>query len=192
MAKSRDQNKDLDLLEVEVHPARPKGPPNFETGEVPRWIDVSLSLRNNTDKDIFVMSTARQIHYDAAQHLLTLGLHEPTPDPDRRIFHASMVKLPDFVPIRPHESGKITVSVPEVINFINPIATSEKGPSVTSVDISGVQHVELTIAYADKPFEAKPGTSPDELRRQLATWGRTIEHRVTPRKIKPDSPQKTE
>lgn len=190
MAKSKDEDKDLEILEVELEPAKPKGPSNFETGELSRWIDVSISLRNNTPKKIFVMSSARQIQYDAAQHSLTLGLYEPTPAPNRRIFHASMVKLPDFMAIRPHDTGKITVSVPEVINFINPISTNEKGPTVTSVDISGLQHVRLTVAYADNPFEAKPGASPDELRRQLASWGRTIERTLTPVKRKPHSPSK--
>jgi hypothetical protein len=63
--------------------------------------------------------------------------------------------------------------VPQIINFINPSITIDRSPKITSVDISGLQRIQLTIAYDDKSFEAKPDAG--QLRLRLASWGRTVQ-----------------
>jgi hypothetical protein len=171
--------KDLEILSVELRPPQPRGKPNLETGEVSRWIDITITVKNNTAKKLFVMASVRQLRYDSALNILHLGLYEPQPASGKQPTQASFFKLPNFVTVPKGATASINVSVPEVINFINPLSTSERGPTVTSVDISGLQRIQLTIAYNDKPFEIMRDISADELRRQLPFWGQTIQRTLT-------------
>lgn len=165
---------ELEIVNVTLTPPQPRGKPNLETGESPRWIDIEISLKNNSDKTLFAMASVRQLQYDIALQVLQLGLYEPPAQPVEQPTRAVAVRLPVLVGVPAGETTSIKVSVPQIINFINPSIIVDRSPKITAVDISGLQRIQLTIAYDDKSFEAKPGDA-DQLLLRLASWGRTVQ-----------------
>ncbi len=171
MATTREMN----IAHVELSPPLARGRPSLATGERERWIDLAVTVENPSTKRMLVMSSVRQLHYDPATLRLRVGMHEPPSVKGRTRTHTSIVKLPNFVVVEPKSSLSFVVSIPQVIHFINPTTIGDQGPEVADVDISGVQEIELTIAFSDQPFESPPGLSADDLRYRLASWGRTVQ-----------------
>jgi hypothetical protein len=88
---------ELEIVNVTLSPPQPRGKPNLETGESPRWIDIAIALRNNSDKTLFAMASVRQLEYDAALQVLQLGLYEPPAQPVEPPTRTGAVRLPVLV-----------------------------------------------------------------------------------------------
>lgn len=166
----------LRLLSIEASPPELRGIVNLETGEPPRWIDLALTVVNSSkEAEYHAVASIRRMGYDAATATLSLELDErevETAGAHALIWH---FVVPKFVLIPPGETTVIQMSVPEVINWITVPAATETGVAVESVDISDLQHVQCTLAYADRPFDPDPKAPPEAMLRELSSWGQTIE-----------------
>ena len=123
---SRQPTSAPEIVDIGAGPPYARGVPNLETGEVPRWFDVVVTVRNTADHALHIMASPRKIHFDEASGVLTLSLFEPSPNEPGRLRIPRF--LPDFITIPPQSATIVTVSVPEVINQV--ISSSPEGPQV--------------------------------------------------------------
>src|SRR4051794_3568333 len=80
---------------------------NIEAGEEPRFIDVTIRVRNASDHGLYVISSIRRLHYDSATGILTIGLQESGPVEAPGFVVTPPVILPTFTLVPAKQSGTV-------------------------------------------------------------------------------------
>jgi hypothetical protein len=176
---------DLDILDVRLGPparAETRGVLNLEPGEEPTFIDVTITVRNNTSISLYAVSSIRRIEYDANTRTLRLSLKEPAPAENPEFIISRPVILPKFTLVPAGSTENIQVTVPQVINRITSFAPTEQGDlEHEAINIGDMQQVECTVAYSDTPFEPEQDARPDDILAQLSSWGEETRIAVQPK-----------
>lgn len=164
-------NAGLDIVSVQVAPPVLRGDVDFGTGTQGRWIDITVTVVNNSQDALFCMASKRRFDYDSTRSLLHLWLTEPErPQVDivitRRIF------LPDFHRVEAGATDTIVVSVPAVYQQMTGI--TDQGVQVVEVDLTGMTSVECTVGFNPEAFQPPPDASTDEILDALRAWAHTV------------------
>lgn len=170
---SRQPTSAPEIVDIGAGPPYARGVPNLETGEVPRWFDVVVTVRNTADHALHIMASPRKIHFDEASGVLTLSLFEPSPNEPGRLRIPRF--LPDFITIPPQSATIVTVSVPEVINQV--ISSSPEGPQVQQLHAGQLRSVQLSLAFSGEPFRLPDEATTGDIAERLSSWGHVHEVR---------------
>ncbi len=159
---------DLIIEDVKISPPRLEEP-DRERGERQQWVDIAITVRNTSTKTTYyAISSLRQLRYDKASKVLELGLSEPDllPGELRRF-------APSQMAVEPNKTAVIQLSVPMIIH--NLVPSEGLGMKAEAIDISDVKQVKCEIACHKTPFYPKPGSSSQEMVKQLRAWGKIVE-----------------
>lgn len=132
-------------------------------------LDIAIDLRNTSKSSLHIISSVRSLDYDPATRTLFVGLCEP---PGQTDVTPHQFVMPHTSVIQPKQAATIKVSVPQVIRKVVP--ANQLGLAVEELDVAGVEHVRVEVAYSRTPFYPKPSEPAARLFQELRSWGSRV------------------
>jgi hypothetical protein len=140
---------------------------------------VEVEVRNTTStKSYHVWSSLRAFDYDAESRTLRLALaDEPVERPVEII--SEHPRTPHQIVVEPGATATISVPVPTVIKRL-PDQRRGLGAGLAQEPLGEIDQVDVTVAYADTPYQPRSALSPREIREQLIAWGNRAHAQMKP------------
>jgi hypothetical protein len=146
---------------------------------VPERQHLDVQVENTGSAPVHVWTGLRGYTYDSATNVLEVFLSEPgdvTPPGIELI--SDHPRVPPQVVV--DAGGQTTIDVPVSTVIRRRVPGTGLGMSYVEEPIDDIQQVTLHVQYADVPFQAVVGESPQQLRRRMQSHGQTVDATVTP------------
>ena len=172
-------NDDLKILSATVSPPEPVSEEDAER-HVRERLHVLIEVKNESAAPLHVWSDRRGYDFDVATGVLSLQLAEPSEElPPGIEMISDHPRAPSQVIIEPGAEATIDVPVPTTVRHRTP--GEGMGMSFAEESIDRIRRIEISIQYADVPFQAIIGESPADMRVRLREHGAVARKTVSVR-----------
>jgi hypothetical protein len=152
-------------------------------GTAPR-LNVTVEVENLGDTQLYVWTDCRARTYDAATHVLSLQLAEPT------IVLPPHIKLLSDHPRKPIDvavdgktSARIKLQLPGTTRRLTP--GQGIGRSFTDDPIGPIDRVDIAVQYGTEPVQTRVGEATTDFRARLRAYGSVAHASVAPTEVLP-------
>lgn len=174
----RERQPGVQIRSARITPAPDVDEEHSRRGTQPR-LHVSFDVENTTDAPQHVWASRRGYDYDPDTRLLTVQLAEPDIDlPPGITLISDHPRVPRQVIIEP--GGRATLDVPVPTTVRRSTASQGLGSAFTEEPIEGIDQVQVTLQYADVPFQQIVEEPPAAHRRRMRAHGHVVRTTITP------------
>jgi hypothetical protein len=143
----------------------------------PLRLDLSVEVENSSEHPLHVWATPKSHAYDAATHVLSVGLAEPTQELRPHIKMLSdHPRSPTLVVVNAGSRVKIKVDAPATFRG----RSSVEGLAWEDKPIGQIARVDLRVQYAPAAIQYRSGESASDFRTRLRQHGDVVQAVITP------------
>jgi hypothetical protein len=140
-------------------------------------LELSVEVENSSDHPLYVWATPKSHAYDAATHVLSVGLAEPTQElPPHIKMLSDHPRSPTLVVVNAGSRAKIKVDAPATVRG----PSSVEGLAWEDKPIGQIDRVDLRVQYAPAAIHYRSGESASDFRTRLRQHGDVVQAVITP------------